>query len=134
MTFEPPLSPEWAAEIVTTYSVNDPPAGIIWTPESPAWPGRPAQLHSQGESNTNSYWFPCHDFPNVKLTTELVVTVPEGYWSVPMDDSSARDRRGSSADERLSERAKPAAPPSIGCRTSPTSTTSSRWLSASSTW
>jgi aminopeptidase N len=79
ITFDPPLTMNAPAQLVTSYAVNDPPMGITWTPESPAWPGRPAQLHSQGESDTNSYWFPCHDFPNVKLTTELLVTVPAGY-------------------------------------------------------
>lgn len=79
VTFDPPLETGATAELVTAYSVVDPPAGITWTPESPAWPGRPAQLHSQGQAVTNSYWFPCHDYPNAKLTTELVVTVPAGY-------------------------------------------------------
>lgn len=79
LTFDPPLPVGEKAEIITTYAINNPHAGITWTPESKAWPGRPAQLHSQGESNQNSYWFPCHDFPNVRLTTELTVTVPGGY-------------------------------------------------------
>jgi len=79
ITFDPPLAPGVKTDIVTAYSVQDPPQGLIWTPESPAWPGRPAQLHTQGQPGTNSFWFPCHDFPNVKLTTELAVTVPAGY-------------------------------------------------------
>jgi len=37
------------------------------------------QIHSQGEPEQNHLWFLCHDFPNVKLTTELVVTVEDGY-------------------------------------------------------
>jgi aminopeptidase N len=79
ITFDPPLKKDRPVEIVTTYTVNDPPAGLTWTPESPAWPGRPAQIHSQGQARTNNYWFPCHDSPNVRLTTELVVTVPAGF-------------------------------------------------------
>lgn len=79
VVFDPPLKVGDGAELVTTYAVNDPPAGIIWTPESKAWPGRPAQLHSQGQANSNSYWFPCHDYPNVRLTTEMTVTVPDGF-------------------------------------------------------
>jgi aminopeptidase N len=77
--FEPPLEAGAETELVTAYTINDPPQGLFWTPESPAWPGRAAQIHTQGESDTNSYWFPCHDFPNEKLTTELSVTVPAGY-------------------------------------------------------
>lgn len=65
--------------ITTTYTVMDPPFGFVWTPESPAWPGRPAQLHSKGQPEYNSYWFPCHDFPNERLTTEIIASVPAEY-------------------------------------------------------
>lgn len=37
------------------------------------------QIHAQGEAELNSRWFPCHDFPNERLTTELLVTVDGGY-------------------------------------------------------
>jgi len=79
ITFNPPLPPGIPAEIQTTYTITNPRGGLIWTPETPDWPGRPAQIHTQGEPQTNSLWFPCHDFPNEKLTTQLVVTVPEGF-------------------------------------------------------
>jgi aminopeptidase N len=79
LTFDPPLEPGTLYNIVTSYRIDDPPQGLVWTPESPAWPGRAAQLYTQGESEFNSYWFPCHDFPNARLTTELIVTVPAGY-------------------------------------------------------
>lgn len=57
-------------------------AGLYWSPGSPGsrdenqrWP----QIHTQGQPESNSLWFPCHDFPNDRLTTEIVVTVEEGY-------------------------------------------------------
>ncbi len=31
---------------------------------------------------TNRFWFPAHDFPNERLTTELIVSVPDGYTVV----------------------------------------------------
>ncbi|MBX3383665.1 MAG: HEAT repeat domain-containing protein [Phycisphaeraceae bacterium] len=74
--FNPPLPRESARTIVISYAVTDPPLGLIW---SPAGHGRDAQLHTQGQPQTNSYWFPCHDYPNDRLTTELIVTVPAGY-------------------------------------------------------
>ncbi|MFZ4573103.1 MAG: hypothetical protein ACOYN0_01820, partial [Phycisphaerales bacterium] len=37
------------------------------------------QIHSQGESDENSRWFVCHDFPNDRLTTELIVNIEDGY-------------------------------------------------------
>ncbi len=37
------------------------------------------QVYSQGEAESNSRWYPCHDFPNERLTTELIVDVEDGY-------------------------------------------------------
>lgn len=37
------------------------------------------QIHSQGQADENSRWFVCHDFPNERLSTELIVDVEEGY-------------------------------------------------------
>lgn len=79
VSFDPPVPAGATALLTTKYEVDDPPQGLTWTPESPAWPGRPAQLHSQGEAQSNSYWFPCHDFPNERLTTELIATVPGDF-------------------------------------------------------
>src|ERR1700690_4300716 len=39
ITFNPPLEAGKPADLVTSYALDDPPAGIVWTPESPAWPG-----------------------------------------------------------------------------------------------
>lgn len=36
-------------------------------------------VYSQGQSEDNHRWFPCHDFPNERLTTEIIATVPRGY-------------------------------------------------------
>lgn len=77
--FDPPLPPGAEGEIVVRYSLRDPVDGMTWTPESPEWPGRPAQIHTQGQPETNRYWFPMHDFPNERLTTEIIATVPEGF-------------------------------------------------------
>ncbi len=79
LVFTPPIEAGMNEDVVIRYAVNDPPEGLLWTPEAPQWPGRAAQIHTQGESETNSYWFPCHDFPNERLTTEILCTVPRGY-------------------------------------------------------
>ncbi len=79
LTFHPPLEQGKDVEVSIRYTIDDPRLGLVWTPESPAWPGRAAQLHTQGQPETNSYWFPCHDFPNERLSTELVVTAPAAY-------------------------------------------------------
>lgn len=77
--FDPPIAVGEQATIQVDYALHDPAQGLTWTTESPEWPGRPAQIHTQGQPETNRFWFPAHDFPNERLTTEFVVTVPEGY-------------------------------------------------------
>ena len=77
--FDPPIPAGDTVELITRYAIHDPPYGLIFVPESSDWPGRSAQVHSQGQPETNSYWFPCHDFPNERMTTELVVHVPRGF-------------------------------------------------------
>jgi aminopeptidase N len=37
------------------------------------------QIHSQGQADENSRWFVCHDFPNERLSTELIVDIEDGY-------------------------------------------------------
>lgn len=82
VSFAPALEAGKAVELEVVYSVNDPPDGLVWTPESAAWAGRPAQLHTQGQPESNRWWFPCHDFPNERLATRMEVTVPEGFEAV----------------------------------------------------
>jgi len=79
ITLEPALQPGEELTLTTTFEVTEPQMGLHWTPETPEWPGRPAQLHTQGQPESNRYWFPIHDVPNDRLTTELLVTVPAGF-------------------------------------------------------
>lgn len=37
------------------------------------------QIHAQGQAQLNSLWFPCHDFPNERLSSRLIVTVETGF-------------------------------------------------------
>lgn len=67
------------AQAIIDYTIRDPRRGLTWTPSSEDWPNRPAQIHTQGQPQDNSSWFPTHDFPNEKMTTELVVAVPQGF-------------------------------------------------------
>ncbi len=45
-------------------------------------PHRPRQIWSQGEDNNNHFWFPTYDFPNDKMTWDVVATVPRGMTAV----------------------------------------------------
>jgi len=77
--FDPPVPVGERVELVTSYTIEDPAFGLIWTPSSSAWPDRPPQIHTQGQPEDNRYWFPMHDFPNERLTTELIVAAPDGF-------------------------------------------------------
>jgi aminopeptidase N len=56
--------------------------GLTFIEADTAAPARPRQLWSQGEDDNNHQWFPTYDFPNDKLTWELVATVPKGFTAV----------------------------------------------------
>jgi aminopeptidase N len=60
--------------------------GLTWIKPRTAEDASPTDtspvVYSQGEAEYNRRWFPCHDFPNERLTTELVVTVEDGYTVV----------------------------------------------------
>jgi len=40
---------------------------------------RPRQVWTQCQEEDARHWLPCHDAPHVKMTTEVVVTVPNGF-------------------------------------------------------
>lgn len=57
-------------------------AGLTWTegnPDRASLTDRSAQIHSQGQTEYNSHWFPCHDSPNEQLTSEMIVTVDSDF-------------------------------------------------------
>ena len=40
---------------------------------------RPVQVWTQCQDEDARHWFPCHDKPHVKMTTEIRVSVPKGF-------------------------------------------------------
>jgi aminopeptidase N len=56
----------------------------------------PRQIWSQGEDMDNHLWFPTYDFPNDKMTWDLVATVPQSYMVVSngslVSDSTGANR------------------------------------------
>ncbi|HYO92636.1 MAG TPA: M1 family metallopeptidase, partial [Pyrinomonadaceae bacterium] len=53
--------------------------GLHFVRPDDAYPQKPLQVWSQGESEDNRAWFPCTDAPNERQTTETIITVPEGF-------------------------------------------------------
>jgi aminopeptidase N len=52
---------------------------MTFTTSSPEAPNYAAEVHTQGQTNTNRHWFICHDFPNERMSTELIVDVPADF-------------------------------------------------------
>lgn len=82
-----PIGPSEPAEaaapmsLVIEYRVTDPRHGMTFSSAIPSVDGQPAvaaEVHTQGEPQMNHNWFPVHDFPNIRLATEVVMDVPRG--------------------------------------------------------
>lgn len=80
--FPQPLAVGQIGTIVMTYHADKPGGkgkGFTWSKDNSSTPEEDFMFHSQGQPETNHLWFPCHDFPNERLTTEVIATVPKGY-------------------------------------------------------
>ncbi|TMC40539.1 MAG: M1 family metallopeptidase, partial [Chloroflexi bacterium] len=59
-----------------------PRTGLHFIKPAPEDPTRPVQAWTFGQPRYHSYWFPCHDAPNDRATTEIIVTVPAHFLTV----------------------------------------------------
>jgi len=69
-----PYGPADRIEAVIDYAAH-PKAGLYFMGPDKAYPAKPRQIYSQGESDLNRFWFPAWDSPNDRTTTEVVATV-----------------------------------------------------------
>ncbi|MGQ0627404.1 MAG: M1 family metallopeptidase [Phycisphaerales bacterium] len=82
VTLPQPALPDQEVSLVITYTAKDPfgeGVGLNWFKGKGTEGSAPPVIFSQGEANWNSYWFPCHDFPNEKLATEIIVDVASEF-------------------------------------------------------
>ncbi len=77
------LPAEWPADkagwLIIHYIVHEPKEGLFFFGPTPAEPDVPLTVWSQGEAVTNRYWIPCLDHPDQRQTTEMFVTVANGF-------------------------------------------------------
>jgi aminopeptidase N len=59
-----------------------PSKGLYFILPDADYPNRPTQIWSQGESEDTRYYLPTYDYPNDRLTTETVLTVPAAWVTV----------------------------------------------------
>jgi aminopeptidase N len=65
--------------IVVRYTCTNPPLGLYWILPNKDYPHERTEVWSQGQDEDNRHWFPCIDEPIEKATSELIVTVPQGF-------------------------------------------------------
>lgn len=68
-------------ELRIEYSA-EPRQGVYFIAPDEGYPDKPVQAWSQGEPEFSRYWFPCHDHPNDKATSEMEISVPAGFTVV----------------------------------------------------
>jgi len=76
-----------AAKIGEKYEIEinyegKPTKGLYFILPDKDYPNRPKQVWTQGESEDTRYYLPTYDYPNDRLTTETIVTVPSDWLTV----------------------------------------------------
>lgn len=76
-----------AAKIGEKYDIEikyegRPAKGLYFILPNKDYPNRPTQVWTQGESEDTRYYLPTYDYPNDRLTTETILTVPSNWLTV----------------------------------------------------
>jgi aminopeptidase N len=69
-------------DIEIKYSVTKPTKGLYFILPDKNYPNVPIQIWTQGESEDTRYYLPTYDYPNDRLTTETILTVPAAWLTV----------------------------------------------------
>jgi aminopeptidase N len=56
--------------------------GLYFVLPDKDYPNRPLEIWTQGESEDTRYYLPTYDYPNDRLTTETILTVPASWLTV----------------------------------------------------
>jgi aminopeptidase N len=59
-----------------------PTKGLYFILPDKDYPNRPKQIWTQGESEDTRYYLPTYDYPNDRLTTETILTVPSDWLTI----------------------------------------------------
>ena len=66
--------------------------GLYFIEPDEHYPNKPRQVWSQCQEEDARHWFPCHDSPNVKMTTEVVAHVPSGWYALSNGELVSSDK------------------------------------------
>jgi aminopeptidase N len=77
--------------------------GLFFINPDEAEPDKPRQIWSQGETESNSHWFPTFDKPNEKMTSEVYITVEDKFKTLSngLLKDSKKNSDGSRTDHWL---------------------------------
>ncbi|MEM8944317.1 MAG: M1 family aminopeptidase [Planctomycetota bacterium] len=75
VTFVEPVAVGQKCVLEVEYSA-EPQRGLYFRTPQQGYPAEDTHLFTQGEAQLARYWFPCHDYPNERTTTEIVCHVP----------------------------------------------------------
>lgn len=67
---------------VSVHYATQPRSGLHFVGPDAGDPDRPVQAWTQGQPESNHFWFPCHDFPNDRATTSVHATVPARFFAL----------------------------------------------------
>lgn len=81
VTLDRPYQYREEFSIAVTYDAH-PRIGLHFIKPAAEDPTRPVQAWTFGQPRYHSHWFPCHDAPNDRATTEILVTVPAQFLTV----------------------------------------------------
>src|SRR5580658_3810050 len=73
------------AKLHVQYSVV-PRRGLYFLEPDEHYPNRPSQVWSQCQEEDARYFIPCHDKPHVKMTSEVTLHVPNGWFALSNGD------------------------------------------------
>ena len=77
-----PVGPGEAFKLAVRYRLADPPRGMHFVLPNASQPERPLMVYTMSEPLEARHWFPTHDWPNARWTSDIVVTVPAAYTVV----------------------------------------------------
>jgi aminopeptidase N len=75
VAFPEPIAPGREVTLHVDHSA-EPRRGLYFRTPDMGYPAGDTHVWTQGESHEARHWFPCHDYPNEKCTTEMICHVP----------------------------------------------------------
>jgi aminopeptidase N len=76
ITFEPAVQPGAETTLTVVYEA-EPKQGLYFRTPKMGYPEQDTHLFTQGESHLAPYWYPNFDYPNERLSSEVICRVPK---------------------------------------------------------